>query len=47
MKTLILSGITGFMGFILGIAYTVQAHESSALVSTIAVLKGVFELWSR
>lgn len=44
MKGVILSLFTGFAGFVLGIAYTVQAADSSPLVKIVAVLKGLLEL---
>jgi hypothetical protein len=51
MKIFIGSLIGFFIGamiwFPYGIWYAVQASDSSALVSTIAVIKGVFSLWTR
>lgn len=41
MKGLIFSAFTAFAGFMLGIAYTVQAADNSMLVKVIAVLKGM------
>lgn len=44
MRGLILSAFTGFAGFILGIAYTVQAADAntSVLIKIISVVKGLF-----
>lgn len=41
MKGLIISAFAGFIGFVLGIYYTVQAADSSLLVRFVAVIKGV------
>lgn len=44
MKSLIFSAFTGFAGFILGIAYTIQAADVSPIVKIIAVMKGLIQL---
>jgi hypothetical protein len=41
---LMVSAVFGFSGFILGIAYTVQAADTSALVKIISVVKGLIGL---
>jgi len=41
VKTILISAVCTFAGFIWGIAYTVQGAQDSALVKLIAVLKGL------
>lgn len=41
MRGLILSAFTGFIGFVIGIAYTVQAADASFLVRLISIIKGL------
>lgn len=41
MRGLILSVFTAFIGFVIGIAYTVQAADSSFVVRLISVIKAL------
>lgn len=44
MKSFIFSLITCFIGFMLGIMYTVQAAENTPILKIIATIKGLLAL---